>query len=130
MFINPMWQDEVQRIGKQRCTPMGFRLHLLSDLIGFLALILLLAVPCYFTYTAFCGMFRVVTLWMLLLPFVVAIAGNVLHSYSWQLADARQFKYDYEKRVASWHTVSGTIETFDYRERQEKYAEKSCEDCS
>ncbi len=27
LFINPMWDNESQRIGKQKCTPLGYRLH-------------------------------------------------------------------------------------------------------
>ena len=38
-----MWDNESERIGKQRCTPLGYALHVVSDLIGFLGLLLLLA---------------------------------------------------------------------------------------
>ena len=31
MFINPMRDSESQRIGKQKCTPLGYRLHTASD---------------------------------------------------------------------------------------------------
>jgi hypothetical protein len=40
LFINPMWDNEAERIGKQKCTPLGYALHAISDLIGFIALLL------------------------------------------------------------------------------------------
>ena len=36
MFIPRMWFDEVERIGKQRCTPQGYGLQGIGDLVGFL----------------------------------------------------------------------------------------------
>ena len=114
MFVNRMWQDEVQRIGKQRCTTLGYQLHGLSDLIGLVATILFLALPCYLVYRVAQGTFAWPSLWMLLVPFAVAIVGSILHSYSWHLADIREFKYDYETRISSWRNDTGDIETFTY----------------
>jgi hypothetical protein len=125
VFINPMWQDEVQRIGKQRCTPTGYRLHGISDLIGFIAIILLLGVPCYLAYSAFRGAFTCSSLFLLLIPIGVAIAGNVLHSYSWHLADVRGFKYDYEKRTSTWRNCNGDLERFNYDDWRRQHADKS-----
>jgi hypothetical protein len=31
LFINPMWNSETERIGKQRCTPLGYALHGISE---------------------------------------------------------------------------------------------------
>ena len=47
MFINPMWDHEAERIGKKRCSPLGYALHEVSDGIGFLALALLAASGVY-----------------------------------------------------------------------------------
>jgi len=33
-------------------------------------------------------------LWLFLVPFAIAISGNMLQSYSWHLANKRQFEYD------------------------------------
>ena len=120
-----MWQDEVQRIGKQRCTPTGFRLHGISDLIGFVAMLLVLAVPCYLIYSLFRGTFSWSSLWLLLAPIGFAIIGNILHSYSWHLADIRNFEYDYEKRISTWHNHDGTIGTFNYDDLRAEYADQS-----
>lgn len=125
VFINPIWQDEVQRIGKQLCTPTGYRLHGFSDLIGFIALLLLFAVPFYLVVSVFRGTFTWTSLWTIFIPIVVAIIGNMLHSYSWHLADVREFEYDYEERLSSWRNESGTIETFNYEDWRENYADKS-----
>ena len=125
MFINPMWQDEVQRIGTQRCTPVGYQLHGVSDLIGFIAILLLLAVPCYLGYAAVRGGFSWSLLWLLLLPIAVAIVGNVIHAYSWRLAELREFHYDYETRVSTWRTPSGAVETFTYADWRREFGQSS-----
>ena len=45
MFIPRMWFDEVERIGKQQCTPAGYALQRIGDLIGFVGLLSVLGVP-------------------------------------------------------------------------------------
>lgn len=115
MFINPMWSCESQRIGMQRCTPKGYMLHGISDLIGLIAIFLLLGVPIYLAYSAICGQFAAKMLWLFLIPFIVAIAGNLFHSYSWHLADKQQFKYEYEKSLATWVDVSGIEQSYQFR---------------
>jgi len=102
MFINPMWDNESQRIGKQKCTPTGYLLHGISDLIGLIAIICLLGMPIYLVYSGIRGHFTWSMLWLLLIPFGIAIAGSVLHSYSWYLAAKKQFKYDSDKRISTW----------------------------
>jgi hypothetical protein len=89
-------------------------LHGISDLIGFIAIICLLGVIIYLAYACFRGEFISSTLWYLLVPFTIAILGNVLHSYSWYLADKRQFKYDYEKSTSTWVDESGVQQSYEY----------------
>lgn len=103
MFIYPMWDSESQRIGKQKCTPLGSRLHLLAELIGFVAL---LAVPCivlFLAYRGVTGTFHWQLCWMLALPFVATFIGDLLFAYSWRLADRRGFSYDVRTAEASWN---------------------------
>ncbi|MGB0596558.1 MAG: hypothetical protein ACPGLY_07715 [Rubripirellula sp.] len=107
MFINPMWDHESQRVGKQKCTPVGYMLHGISDLIGFIAIICLLGVIIYLAYACIRGEFTIGTRRYLLIPFTLAIPGNVLHSYYWYLADMRHFKYDYGKSTSTWVDESG-----------------------
>ena len=129
MFINPMWYHESERVGKQRCTPTGYMLHVISDLIGFIALICLLGVLIYLVYARIRGQFTWGMLWFLVVPFTIAIAGNILHSYSWYLADIagnilhsyswyladkHQFKYDYEKAISTWVNESGVQQSYKY----------------
>ena len=52
--------------------------------------------------------------WLVLVPFAIAIVGNLLHSYSWHLATRRQFHYDYENRVATWVDDSGVPQSYKY----------------
>jgi 4-amino-4-deoxy-L-arabinose transferase-like glycosyltransferase len=102
MFIPRMWFDEVERIGKQRCTPFGYALQGVGELIGFLGLLALFGVPFYLIYTGLAGSFRWSLLWLLTVPVVLGTLGSVLVTYSWSLALGKQFRYDYERRVSSW----------------------------
>ena len=102
LFINPMWDNEAQRVGKQRCTPLGYTLHGISDLIGFIALLLLFGFAAYLGYRGLVGTFRAGLLWFFAVPFGLAILGSVLYRVSWTLALRRGFQYDYESREASW----------------------------
>ncbi|MFN9159561.1 MAG: hypothetical protein ACK6D5_17495 [Planctomyces sp.] len=114
MFINPMWDHESQRIGKQRCTPTGYMLHGISDLIGFIAIICLFGIPIYLVYAGIRGHVTWGMLWLRAAPFVIAIVGNIMHSYSWHLAEKQQFKYDYEKCVSTWVDELGNQQTYKY----------------
>lgn len=115
MFISPMWSSESQRIGKQKCTPTGYLLHGVSDLIGFIATLSLLGVVIYVVYSGVTGEFRLSMLWLSLAPFAIAMVGTLLHSYSWHLADKRRFEYDYEKDVSTWVDESGVQQSYKYR---------------
>ena len=33
LFIHPMWDNESQRIGKQKCTPAGYALHVIAEMV-------------------------------------------------------------------------------------------------
>src|SRR5437867_2170602 len=74
-FINPMWDNEAERIGKQRCTPLGYALHTISDLLGFVALLLLFGSAAYLGYRGIVGSFRASLLWLFTIPFALAIIG-------------------------------------------------------
>jgi hypothetical protein len=113
MFINPMWDNEAERIGKQRCTPLGYALHVVSDLIGFFALLLLLGTCAYLGYLSIVGTFRASFLWLLPVPFGLAIVGSILYRLSWAMAHRRGFHYDHESREASW-LENGQRRTYKY----------------
>ena len=102
LFIHPMWDDESQRIGKQKCTPTGYALHVIAELIGFLGLLILPAVLGVLAWKLLAAAFRVSLLWLLALPFGLGIVSEVLFQYSWRLARRKGFRYDYERREASW----------------------------
>jgi len=102
IFINPMWDNESQRIGKQKCTPLGYSLHVIADLIGFIGLLLLLGTGAYLAYRTIAGTFHLSLLWLLAIAFIVGFIGSALYRYSWVLAEKKGFRYDYETREASW----------------------------
>lgn len=101
-FMYPMYDHESQRIGKQRCTPLGYRLHVIAELLGFIGLLLLLGIGVYLGYRWYTNAFHSFLLWLLIIPFALGFIGNCLYWYSWRLAVKKGFCYDYETREASW----------------------------
>jgi hypothetical protein len=102
MFVPRIWFSEVERIGKQRCTSVGYALQGVGDLMGFSGVVLLVAVPVYLVYQAIVGAFEWSLLWLLIVPFVVGIVGSTLVAFSWALAYWKKFHYDDERCESSW----------------------------
>ena len=102
MFIYPMWDSETQRIGKQKCTPLGSRLHLIAEMIGFVSLFAVPSILLYFAYRGVSGTFHSRLWWILAIPFVATMVGDVIFAYSWRLAEKRGFAYDDGACEASW----------------------------
>jgi hypothetical protein len=103
LFIYPMWDNESERIGKQKCTPFGYALHCIADLLGLLGLLLLAGFAAYIAWDIIvAGKFRAALLWLLAIPIGLGLLGQALFLYSWRLADKRGFQYNAETREASW----------------------------
>ena len=68
LFIHPMWDHESQRIGKQKCTPIGHAIHGVAELIGFVGLLLLFVAPVVLAWRWFAGTFHAPLLWLLAVP--------------------------------------------------------------
>jgi hypothetical protein len=102
LFINPMWDNEAERIGKQRCTRFGYALHTASDLIGFVGLLLLVGIAAYLGYRSVVGTFHTRLFWLISIPLGIAIVGSILYRLSWAMAHRRGFRYNYESCEASW----------------------------
>ena len=115
LFINPMWDHEAERIGKQRCTPLSYALHVISDLLGFVALLLLFGVAAYLGYRGIVDTFRSSLLWLFSIPFGLAIIGSILYRISWALAHRRGFRYNDEACEASW-LEHGQLCTYKYKD--------------
>lgn len=124
MFIPRMWSDEVERIGKQKCTPFGYALQLAGDLIGFVGLLMLVAIPIYLVSRGVVGSFHWRLLLILVVPFVVGVFGVFIVGFSWHLAARKQFKYDYERRESTWYE-DGAKRSFTFKdwEARKKLAE-------
>jgi hypothetical protein len=102
LFIHPMWDHESQRIGKRKCTPIGYAIHVIADLFGFVGLVLLFVVPLVLVLKRMAGTFNALLLWLLAAPFSLGIISEVLYQYSWWLALRKGFHYDYQRCEASW----------------------------
>ena len=106
-----MWDNESQRIGKQKCTPVGYALHAIAELMGFIGMISLLGIVIFYLYRGITGNFHASLLWLLTIPFGVGIIAEIIFQFSWVLATKRGFEYNYETRVASW-VVDGKRVTY------------------
>ncbi len=124
MPIPRMWFDEVERIGKQRCTPVGYAIQGIGELIGFLGLLMLLGVPVYLAYRGVVGTFHWSLLWLLAVPFIVGVIDTVIVGFSWSLAYRKQFRYDYENRASSW-IEDGQVRTYTYADWQAEQAQRA-----
>ena len=102
MFIPRMWSNEVERIGKKRCTPLGYALQGIGDLIGFLGLLILAGMLIYLVYRGVVGAFTWSLIWLLAVPFVIGIAGRVMVEFSWWMAVCKKFHYDCERGESRW----------------------------
>lgn len=100
LFIHPMWDNESQRIGKQKCTPFGYAIHGVADLV--VGLLLLIGTLVYLAHRGIAGTFDASLLWLFAAPFGLGGISEVLYQYSWKLAMRKGFHYDYERREASW----------------------------
>ena len=102
LFIRPMWSHESERIGKQKCTPIGYAMHEAAWGIGFFGLLLVFVITVLLIRNAIVGTFTTRALWGLALAYGLGVISMVLHRLSWQLAEKRRFHYDYERCEASW----------------------------
>jgi hypothetical protein len=108
MFIPRIWSGEIERIGKKRCTPFGYAVQGIGELIGFFGLITLLGTPLYLMYRGVNGTFTWPLLWMMLIPLLIGTVGTVMVAFSWALARRKQFRYDYESNVSHWFEAGQT----------------------
>src|SRR5258705_400391 len=102
LFFYPMWDNESQRMGKQKCTPLGYALHCFAEMLGFGGFIFLFVLFAYFAYCEIVGSFRAYLLWLLTLPFGFGLIAEGLYQFSWFLAARKSFHYDYKTREAVW----------------------------
>lgn len=122
MFIQPMWSDEVERIGFRRCTPFGYALHGVGGLLGFVGLLTLFAALAYLAYRGTAGSFEVSLLWLPLASLVLGVVGRALTAFARSLAMRKSYRYDYASRVSRW-IESGCERTYtfdDWQAEQER----------
>jgi hypothetical protein len=97
-----MWFHESQRIGKQKCTPIGYAIHVNAELIGFVGLLLLLVALVVLLRKWFADTFHTSLLWLVAMAFGVGIISEVLYQYSWWLALRKGFQFNDELCEATW----------------------------
>ena len=87
-----MWDTESQRIGKMKCSPLAYNLHIISDLIGLVSMLVLFGGFVSFLHTNW--KYSII---LILYSFISAFLGNLLYRYSWKIIERKGFEYDYRK---------------------------------
>lgn len=108
MFTNPMWFDEVQRIGFIKCSKKAYLVYNFADLFGLLGLLTFVAafvIP-FFTSFKF-------SLFLLIGSIFFVITRIVLYSWVCAIVERKSFKYDYEKRESQW-VEDDQIQVYNY----------------
>ncbi len=102
LFIHPMWDNESERVGMQKCTPLGYRLHHTGEGVGFFGLLLLLATFGYWCFRWWERNSQSSMYWLMVIPFAFGLVSEVLVQLSWKMARGRGFTYDHQRAEASW----------------------------
>jgi hypothetical protein len=102
LFLHPMWDNESQRIGMQRCWKTAYLVHGYGELVGFLGLLALLGTIVYLAYQGIFGSFNSSMWWLFCVPFGMGVISETMVQASWVMVARRGFEYDYDDRVASW----------------------------
>jgi hypothetical protein len=102
-FTPRIWFGEGERIGMQKCTPIGYALNGLGGLLWFAGILALFGVPPYLAYRAVAGNFGWTLLWLLVAPFAIVFIGSLFIGTSWLLASLKGFHYDYERDESTWN---------------------------
>lgn len=117
MFVQPMWSDEVERIGFRRCTPLGYALHGIGGVLGFIGLLSLFASLVYAAYRGIAGTFDTSLLWMPVAGLGFGVVGGSLTALARSLAKRKSYRYDYATRVSRWRK-GGAERTYSYDDWQ------------
>lgn len=93
-----MWDSENERLGMKSCTPLGYAVRCLADLIGLIGIVgFLVLFLCLLKHV---GGLSWATL---LVPIGMGVLGKfLLYAVSWKLAERKQFHYNPELRIARW----------------------------
>jgi hypothetical protein len=103
IWLTPrIWFGEGERIGMQRCTPIGYVINGIGGLFWVIAVLEVPALPVYLIYLGFAGAFHASLLWLLIAPLPTLLAGSFLIGISWVMAIRRDFDYHYERDESTW----------------------------
>src|ERR1022692_1270273 len=80
IWIGPrIWLDEVERIGMQRCTPVGYVPNGIGGIFWLLGILAFFGMPVYLAYRGIAGtFFSWSLLWLLAAPFLIVLVGPLL----------------------------------------------------
>lgn len=105
LFIHPMFDRQSERVGKRKCTRIGYALHVVADLVGMLGLVLVHIVVGVWAWKCLRGTFTAQALSLAAIPLGLGVMSEVLYHGSCWLAARRGFRYDEDRRGrAGWRT--------------------------
>lgn len=118
-----IWFGEGERIGMQKCTPIGYVLNGVGGILWLAGIVTIFAAPLYLVRRAIGGDFEWVLLWLLLAPLAIVLVGSLLIAASWLLASLKGFRYDYERDEATWNEA-GQKRSYSSREMNGAQSDK------
>jgi hypothetical protein len=103
LFIYPMWDSENQRLAMRACTPLGYNVRCIADMIGFSGLIFLFLIIGFHIHRYLFGHpFESRCLLVLFFSLLVGFVGRVLFEFGWRLAARKKFEYDSQTMTVKW----------------------------
>ena len=97
-----MWDSENERIGLKKCSSVASNLRGIAELGGFLGLLFLFATVLYLIYKGLVGDFSIKLLCLLLCPFILGIACELIFRIAYIIADKKKYNFDPATGITTW----------------------------
>ena len=98
-----MWSSENERKGFQECTPAGYVIYGIAELILVAFYLSALGVAMYVLSSLVQGLLSARRFALLALPAGLLTAGWLLSKTAWYLAERKGFKYDHKENKCTWN---------------------------
>ena len=102
LFIYPMWDSENERLGFKECTPSGYFLREIAELIGFAGLIALIGIIWRLGIILANNSFCKEHLYILAIPFGIGIISETIFQIAYKIAKHKHYNYDLSNGETSW----------------------------
>lgn len=109
LFFHRMWDSEIERIGFRKCSPAGYQIRHLGELVGFIGLVWFVGALLYLLYTAVTLSFTLASLRLLLWPLALGVLSDILVLISRMAVNRKDFQYNEGERRSSWRVENRLV---------------------